>query len=49
MRVEDLIRDAHREHDPAVIVLPEAMTSPNVFNKRCAAHAAPSTAHRSSC
>ncbi len=34
VRVEDLIRDAHREHDPAVIVLPEAMTSPNVFNKK---------------
>jgi predicted amidohydrolase len=32
-RIEDLIRDAHREHDPAVIVVPEAMTSPNVYNK----------------
>jgi predicted amidohydrolase len=31
-RIEDLIRDAHREHDPAVIVVPEAMTSPNVFH-----------------
>ncbi|MTD45818.1 carbon-nitrogen hydrolase family protein [Conexibacter sp. W3-3-2] len=32
--IEDLIRDAHREHAPDVIVVPEAMTSPNVFNKR---------------
>lgn len=31
-RIEDLVRDAHREHDPAVIVVPEAMTSPNVFH-----------------
>jgi predicted amidohydrolase len=31
--VEDLVRDAHREHSPAVIVLPEAFTSPNVFAK----------------
>jgi predicted amidohydrolase len=31
-RVEELIRDAHREHDPALIVLPEALTSPNVFH-----------------
>jgi predicted amidohydrolase len=32
-RVEDLVRDAHREHDPRVIVLPEGFTSPNVFAK----------------
>lgn len=31
-RIEDLIRDAHREHDPQVIVVPEAMTSPNVYH-----------------
>jgi predicted amidohydrolase len=33
-RVEALIRDAHREHSPEVIVLPEAMSSPNVFDER---------------
>lgn len=33
-RLEDLIRDAHREHDPQVIVVPEAMTSPNVFHPK---------------
>jgi predicted amidohydrolase len=32
-RLEDLIRDAHREHAPAVILVPEACTSPNVFRK----------------
>jgi len=32
-RVEDLIRDAHREHGPAVIVVPEAMSTPNVYAK----------------
>ena len=32
-RIEDLIRDAHREHDPHVIVVPEGFTSPNVFAK----------------
>ncbi|HEX4467086.1 MAG TPA: carbon-nitrogen hydrolase family protein [Solirubrobacteraceae bacterium] len=30
-RIEDLVRDAHREHSPAVIVVPEGMTSPNVY------------------
>ncbi len=30
-RVEDLIRDAHREHAPEVVVVPEAFTSPNVY------------------
>ncbi len=30
-RVEDLIRDAHREHSPDVVVLPEAFTTPNVY------------------
>jgi predicted amidohydrolase len=30
-RVEDLVRDAHREHSPEVIVLPEAFSSPNVY------------------
>ena len=32
-RIEDLIRDAHREHQPQVIVVPEAMTSPNVYHE----------------
>ena len=31
-RSEDLVRDAHREHAPAVIVLPEAFSSPNVYD-----------------
>lgn len=30
--VEDLIRDAHREHSPDVITVPESMTSPNVYS-----------------
>lgn len=30
-RVEDLVRDAHREHAPDVVLLPEACTSPNVY------------------
>lgn len=33
LRVEELIVDAHREHGPAVIVVPEACTTPNVFAK----------------
>jgi predicted amidohydrolase len=32
-RVEDLIRDAHREHHPEIIVVPEGFTTPNVFAK----------------
>ena len=31
--VEDLIRDAHREHSPDVITVPESMTTPNVYSK----------------
>lgn len=30
-RVEQLVHDAHREHSPDVVVLPEGCTSPNVF------------------
>jgi len=30
-RVEDLLRDAHREHSPRVLVLPEGFTGPNVY------------------
>lgn len=33
-RAEDLVRDAVREHDPDVVVLPEAITSPNVYSRR---------------
>lgn len=32
-RVESLARDALREHHPEVLVLPEAITSPNVYAK----------------
>ncbi len=31
-RIEDLIRDAHREHAPEVITVPESMTTPNVYS-----------------
>jgi predicted amidohydrolase len=33
-RIEDLIRDAHREHDAQVVVVPEAMTSPNAYSAK---------------
>lgn len=33
-RCEALVREAHRQHNPQVIVLPEAFTSPNVYDKR---------------
>lgn len=33
-RVEELIRDAHREHSPQVITVPEAAGSPNVYDRR---------------
>jgi predicted amidohydrolase len=32
-RLEGLVRSAHREHSPEVILLPEAMTSPNMYGK----------------
>ncbi len=32
-RIEDLVRDAHREHAPEAIVVPEGFTSPNVYAK----------------
>ena len=32
-RVEDLIRDAHREHAAEVVVVPEGFTTPNVYAK----------------
>ena len=31
VRIEELVRDAHREHGAEVIVLPEAMSTPNVY------------------
>ncbi len=31
-RIEDLVRDAHREHSPEVITVPESMTTPNVYS-----------------
>ncbi len=31
VRVEELVRDAHREHGAEVIVLPEAFSTPNVY------------------
>ncbi len=32
-RVEDLVRDAHREHAPDVVLVPEAASSPNVYSR----------------
>jgi predicted amidohydrolase len=32
-RIEDLVRDAHREHSPDAILVPEGCTSPNVYAK----------------
>jgi len=32
-RVEGLVRSAHREHSPEVILLPEGMTSPNMYGR----------------
>lgn len=32
-RAEDLVRQAHREHAPDVLLLPEALTSPPVFGR----------------
>jgi predicted amidohydrolase len=33
IRIEDLIRDAHREHNAEVVLVPEGCTSPNVYAK----------------
>ena len=33
-RVTDLVRAAAREHSPDAIFLPEAMTSPNAYDRR---------------
>ena len=33
IRIEDLIRDAHREHAAEVVLVPEGCTSPNVYAK----------------
>ena len=40
-RCEDLVRAAAQEHNPQVIILPEAFTCPNVFDKRLRGMAAP--------
>jgi predicted amidohydrolase len=40
-RVEDLIRQAHREHAPDLIVAPEGMTSPNLYGPSMRAVARP--------
>ena len=31
IRIEDLVRDAHREHNAEVVLVPEGCTSPNVY------------------
>src|SRR3954463_9684838 len=31
-RVEALVRDAVREHNPAIVVLPEAYNTPNIYH-----------------
>lgn len=33
-RCEALVREAHKQHNPQIIVLPEAFTSPNVYDAR---------------
>lgn len=33
-RVRDLVRQAHREHAPDVVLLPEGMTSPSAFGRK---------------
>lgn len=45
-RCADLVRSAHREHAPEVILLPEAMTSPTCTAVRCAGWRGRSTAPR---
>lgn len=32
-RIEDLIRSAAREHDPDIVLVPESMTTPNVYSR----------------
>jgi hypothetical protein len=39
-RVRQLVRDAHRERAPRVSVLPEALTSPNVYSPATNTHGA---------
>ena len=40
-RIEDLVRAACREHDPDMVFLPEAMTSPNAYHPKMRAVARP--------
>ncbi|MBA2763300.1 MAG: carbon-nitrogen hydrolase family protein [Thermoleophilaceae bacterium] len=40
-RVEDLIRDAVREHSPHLVTLPEAASCPNVYSKQMRSAARP--------
>ena len=40
-RCEDLVRAAAKEHNPDVIILPEAFTCPNVYDKRLKSMAVP--------
>ena len=49
IRIEDLIRDAHREHDAEVVLVPEAAPRRTSTPRSCAAPRAPSTASPSSC
>ncbi len=48
-RIEDLIRDAHREHGAEVVVVPEGCTTPNVYAKVLRARRGRSMASPSSC
>ena len=47
-RLENLIRDAHREHHADVVIAPEAGTSPNVYSRSLRDVARPVAAFRSS-
>lgn len=40
-RVQDLVRQAHREHRPDVVLLPEGMTSPSAYGRKMRAVARP--------
>ncbi|HEV7685130.1 MAG TPA: nitrilase-related carbon-nitrogen hydrolase, partial [Acidimicrobiia bacterium] len=40
-RCEDLVREAAKEHNPDVVILPEAFTCPNVYDQRLRSMAQP--------